>query len=610
MATNPAKPKQKGEISVTTEHIFPIIKRWLYSDKEIFLREIVSNASDAIVKLQRLISLAQTDVTETDFRIDVVLDKEAGTLSVSDNGIGMSAQEIDRYINQIALSGALEFIEQYEGESPGGIIGHFGLGFYSAFMVSDRVEIETKSYTDAPAVLWSCDEAGKFTAKPSERSARGTTVTLHLSEDERGYLEKATVLRILQKYCGFLATPIYLSVSGEAPAKGEEEAPVNDTDPLWQRKPQDCKPEEYTAFYHKLFGYDTEPLFYVHINADYPLNFKGILYFPRLKNEFQSMEGEVKLYYNRVFVADNISEVVPEYLLSLKGVLDCPELPLNVSRSFLQSSPYVSKVSAHIQKKVCDKICSLYETERETYEGFCRDLKPFLEYGSMKDEKFFSRVRAAILYPTAKGGYLSVEEYPKGSADKTVYYTTDPARQASYIALLQEQSHEVLVFDSLLDTQFISFLEQRDKDLHFVRVDSDLSALKDEGEAQEDEALRKLFSAVLPDKTQLCFARLKNQKTPAVLTSSEQARRLADLMKLYRLQGGEDALPQPENEETLTLNLACPAMEKLAAVPDEARRKQLAAQVYYTALIAARSPSQEELSAFQENNLALLEALS
>ncbi|MBR6530466.1 MAG: molecular chaperone HtpG, partial [Clostridia bacterium] len=446
---------QQGEISVTTQHIFPIIKRWLYSDKDIFLREIVSNASDAITKLARLSSLGEAETAETG-RIEVVLNKAERTLTVRDNGIGMTADEVERYLNQIALSGALEFIEKYEGEGGGadGIIGHFGLGFYSAFMVAGKVEVLTRSYTNAPAVHWICTDAGAFEMGEGEREGVGTDVILHVTEEESAYLEREKCLAILEKYCSFLAYPIYLSVVGEE--NGEEKS-VNDTEPLWMKPSAEVSEDEYRAFYHKLFGYNSEPLFWVHINADYPLNFKGILYFPRLGHKFESMEGEVKLFYNRVFVADNISEVVPEYLLALKGVLDCPELPLNVSRSFLQNSPYVSKLSAHIAKKVADKLMELFRSDRARFEGFSEDLRPFLEYGAIKDNKFFTRIRACLLFADTEGQYLSMEEYLEGKESKKVYYTTDPVRQAQYVKLIEGEGERGLVLREVLDAPYISF---------------------------------------------------------------------------------------------------------------------------------------------------------
>lgn len=601
-----SQTKNNGSISVTTEHIFPIIKRWLYSDKEIFLREIVSNASDAIVKFQRLVSLGEAKTQEGSFRIDVELNEANKTILVSDNGIGMTRDEVDRYLNQIALSGALEFLEKYEGEnaSESGIIGHFGLGFYSAFMVADTVEVFTKSYTDAPGVTWSCNELGAYTFKEGGKDERGTTVVLHLSEEDAGeYLKEARIRAILEKYCSFLAYPVYFRVAGKEEA---DPKPVNETEPLWQKKASDLSDEDYKNFYYKLFGYDSEPLFWIHLNADYPLNFRGVLYFPRLAHEFQSMEGEVKLYYNRVFVADNVSEIIPEYLLSLKGVLDCPELPLNVSRSFLQNSAYVSKLSAHISKKVCDKITDLAKNDRESYERFYPDLKPFLEYGSMKDEKFLERLKDVMLYPTTDKTFVTLNEYLQSSPERVVYYTTDPTRQSQFVSLYKEQNKTVCVLESLIDTQYIAFVEAKEKDLKFMRVDSGAGALSETGEEDAPEALRDVFNGLLPEGVQLKVSRLKNQTTAAVLTCPEDSRRMADFMKLYRMSGGDESASVPKNE-TLILNLNCPVCEKLAGVSEKETRVRLAKQIYYTALMAARTPEKEELEAFLQNNLDLME---
>ena len=410
--------RRSGGISVETAHIFPIIKKWLYSEKDIFLRELVSNAADAVTKHKRLVSLGEIEDGEESYRITVTVDKTAGTLTVSDNGIGMTEDEVTRYLGNIALSGALDFINKYEGEQEktasagsAGIIGHFGLGFYSAFMVADSIEVITRSYQGGETVRWVCSADGsyEFTDAPYTLH-RGTDIILHVTEEESEYLGAYKLQDMLDKYCSFMPTEIYFVNADEANADGEdtdgdstdeaktpaEPTPINDVMPLWQKSPSECTEEEYKDFYRKVFRDYREPLFHIHINADYPLNFKGILYFPRLNNEYESMEGQVKLYYNQVFVADNIKEVIPEYLLMLKGVLDCPELPLNVSRSYLQNNTYVSKVSAHIVKKVCDKLNSLCLNERETYEGVWDSIKTFVEYACMRDRKFYDRVSESL----------------------------------------------------------------------------------------------------------------------------------------------------------------------------------------------------------------------
>ncbi len=594
---------KKGGITVETEHIFPIIKRWLYSDKEIFLRELVSNACDAITKMKRLVSLGEAE-SDGVYRIDVKVNEEEKTLTISDNGLGMSEEEIDRYINQIALSGALEFIQKYEGENEdSGIIGHFGLGFYSAFMVADRVEIVSKSFTVAPAVRWSCNELGEYEMGAADRAERGTDIILHVTDEEADFLKKETLTRILDKYCAFMPIEIYLN---------GEEKPVNDTTPLWLKNPSDCTAEEYSDFYKKLFADWQEPLFYIHINADYPLNFKGILYFPKPSHEYSNMEGQVKLYYNQVFVADNIKEVIPEYLMTLRGVLDCPELPLNVSRSYLQNSGYVSKISAHIIKKVADKINSLFNTEREKYEEIWDDLKPFVEYGCMRDKKFLDKVKGSVIYKTVEDKYVTLSEYTEKNTKESgkVFYATDKTQQSRYIALLKEEDIDVLLLDSIIDSQFITHLEQENSDIKFVRCDSDVvSALKSENESVENEILKELFrEAVDKEKTEIEFASLKNEKTPAMITLSEQERRFADMMKLY--SRGE-AMPGMDNMgEKLIVNIKNPLIEKISSMlgdPDKRETaKLLAKQVYMLALVSQRTLTANELEAFVNNNVDIL----
>lgn len=593
---------KKGGISVETEHIFPIIKRWLYSDKEIFLRELVSNASDAITKMKRLVSLSEATDDGKGYKIEVIINETDKTLTVRDNGIGMTEDEVERYINQIALSGALEFIEKYEKESDNsGIIGHFGLGFYSAFMVADKVEIITKSFTDAPAVHWSCNELGEFEMETSSRAERGTDIILHVTEEEKDFLKKETVTSILDKYCAFMPTEIYL---------GGEEKPINDTNPLWLKNPSDCKPEDYNEFYRKVFLDFQEPLFYIHINADYPLNFKGILFFPRPSHEYSNMEGQVKLFYNQVFVADNIKEVIPEYLLTLRGVLDCPELPLNVSRSYLQNSGYVSKISAHIVKKVADKINSLFNTERESYEKMWDDLKPFVEYGCMRDKKFLDKVKDAVIYKKTDGAYVTLKEYTEKNTKEAgkVFYANDKVQQSRYISLFKEEGIDVLLLDAIIDSQFITHLEAENKDIKFIRCDSDIaSSLKSEGEESENEVLKELFKeAIGKENTEVAFTSLKNEGTPAMITLDEQNRRFSDMMKLYRM--GD--MPMQDVPEKLVVNTKNPLIEKISSMLGDValkdKAKSLARQVYMLALISQRTLTEEELEKFVENTTDLL----
>lgn len=609
--------KQTGGISVNTENIFPVIKKWLYSEKDIFLRELVSNATDAITKLKRLQSLGETPETEEPFRVDVVLDKTAKTLTVEDNGIGMTEEELKKYICSIALSGAVDFIQKYESSEDGeksGIIGHFGLGFYSAFMVSDRVEIFTRSYSGAPAVHWSCDGDGAYELEAGEREKRGTEVVLHIADDETEYLDSGKIREMLRKYCSFMPVEIYFD-DGSEKKEGEKEEPVNDTTPLWQKNPADCTDEEYKDFYQKVFADYREPLFWIHINADYPLNFKGILYFPRLATNYDSLEGQVKLYYNQVFVADNIKEVIPEYLLMLKGVLDCPELPLNVSRSYLQTNTYVAKVSAHIVKKVADKLKSLCRDERERYEKVFDDIKTFVEYACIRDGKFYDRVKESLLLKLTDGTHVTIDEYldkAKETHENKVYYTTDPSVQAQYIALYRAEGIDVAHFDSLVDTQFAACVESHREGVKFIRVDADLSSLSKGENAEENETLRTLFRKVSGnEKLNVKFEALKNAAIPAVLNVSEESRRMEDMMKMYRMSGGADFGESFPLDMTLVLNTASPLISKLAAMDgnDAAGAENYASYIYRLSLLSLRKFTSEEMEKFLKDSYKMLDEL-
>lgn len=609
---------EKGGISVETAHIFPIIKRWLYSEKDIFLREIVSNAADAITKMKRLCSLGQAECSD-DYKITVRVDKTAGTLTVEDNGIGMSADELRRYICQIALSGALEFIQKYEGgnednKENSGIIGHFGLGFYSSFMVADRVEIDTLSYAGGAPVHWSCTDDGSYEISPSERTSRGTAVIMHIAEDEAEYLDAAKVRSMLEKYCAFMPYEIYLESEDDKEGKEGADKPVNDTTPLWLKKPSECTEEEYREFYHKVFSDFNDPLFSIHINADYPLNFKGILYFPKLRSEYDSLEGQVKLYYNQVFVADNVKEIMPEYLIMLRGVIDCPELPLNVSRSYLQNNAYVSKVSAHIVKKVCDKLTGMFNTDREAYEKLWGDLKVFVEYACLRDRKFYDRVKSALLLPLTSGGFRTVDEYleaAKAKHENTVYYATDKAAQAQYISMFESEGIEVALLDKVLDTQYINVIEG-DRSIKFVRIDADVAdALKGDGEKYESKALEELFKKVSgSDRLTVRCEALRDESIPALLNISEQTRRMDDMMRMYRMSGGEDGGMSMPLDATLVLNSNSKLIRALgdaAEAGENEHNERVAKQVYTLALLAQRQLSAEELKSFLSGSFALLE---
>ncbi len=627
---------ERGGISVETAHIFPIIKRWLYSEKDIFLREIVSNAADAITKMKRLCSLGQAECSD-DYKITVSIDKTAGTLTVEDNGIGMTADELRRYICQIALSGALEFIQKYEGEGEdgkdsSGIIGHFGLGFYSSFMVADRVEIDTLSYSGGEAVHWNCVDDGSYEISPSERTQRGTAVIMHIAEDETEYLNEPRIREMLEKYCAFMPYEIYLEAEGENKHDSEDAGedkpaeapkPVNDTTPLWLKRPSDCTPEEYKEFYHKVFSDFNDPLFSIHINADYPLNFKGILYFPKLRSEYDTLEGQVKLYYNQVFVADNVKELVPEYLVMLRGVLDCPELPLNVSRSYLQNNTYVSRVSAHIVKKIADKVNSLCNTEREEYNKIWSDIRIFIEYAAVRDRKFFDRVKNSVLLHLTDGSCVTVDEYfgiagedASAEADKaepteirTIYYTNDPAQQSQYISLYTSQGLRVAVLDHMVDQQFIQTAESVYDKVRFVRVDADVSGLTTGDNAAENADLTALFRRVTGnEKLEVRYEAFKDSETPALLNLNEDQRRMDDFMKAYAFMTKSDAAA-PMAAQSLILNTASPLYAHLAETVEAGateRAEFMAGYIWRLSLMAHRRLEAEELNAFLADSYRLL----
>lgn len=608
----------RGGISVETQHIFPIIKKWLYSDKDIFLREIVSNASDATIKLKRLNSLGEITLSEDDtLKITVTLDKDEGTITVTDNGIGMTADELQKYICSIALSGALDFIEKYEGgDSSNGIIGHFGLGFYSSFMVSDTVEVDTLSYTGGDAVHFSCNEIGEYEITASDRKERGTSVIMHISDAEKEYLESSKLISILNKYCAFMPVEITFE-------DGENDAiKINDTEPLWCKTSSEISDDEYNNFYHKLFSDFDEPLFSIHINADYPLNFKGILYFPRIKNEAQSLEGEVKLFYNQVFVADNIKEVLPEYLLMLRGALDCPELPLNVSRSYLQDNAYIKKIGQHIVKKVADKLNSLINNDREKYEKVYDDIRVFIEYACLRERKFYDRVKDSLLLRlvgdnNTPAKSVTIDEYlaeATGKHEGKIYYTNDIGQQAQTISLFREEGVEVAVFDLVMDSQYLAALEHYRSDIKFIRVDAGVTdIIKEEfpSEAPEltDNVIEMFKKVSSEDNLTVNIEALKNEEVPAILSVSEESRRMQDMMKLYAL-GGDNVGAFPL-EYTLTLNSSSSLCPKLISmINDNSPQCELfASYIYKLALISHRKLSADELNDFLANCYKILELI-
>ena len=613
---------EKGSVSIEAQNIMPVIKRWLYSDKDIFLREVVSNGCDAITKY-RMLHLG----TEEDMRVTVTVDKEKGEIRIADTGIGMTDEEVRRYINQVAFSSAEEFLKNYQGEKgeeKADIIGHFGLGFYSVFMVSDRVEIDTLSYQpDAKPVHWESVDGMNFEMTEGTRTVHGTTITLHISEEEKEFLELYRVREVLNRYCGYMNAPIYLEdanakpVEHEVPVEGEKnedgsqkmqkvtEAPkpslINEVAPLWLKKPSDCTEEEYKSFYHRMFTDFEDPLFWIHLNMDYPFNLKGILYFPKIRQDFGTHEGQIKLFSGQVFVADNIKEVIPEFLLLLKGVIDCPDLPLNVSRSFLQNDGYVRKISAYITKKVADKLTELFTSQRETYQGYWNDIAPFIKYGCMKDQKFFDSVKKVLLLKTTDDSYLTFEEYKtrnEAKAPKKVFYTNDPKRQAASVAMYTQRGIDVAVMDSLIDVNFMSFMEYSggEDSVTFARVDADVSGLtedSDEGKDLSAEDLEKLFRKALgKEDLAVKLESLANPDMIAMVTEDEQSRRFKEMSRLY----GEK-FPMPDRF-TLVLNRRNPTVRTLATREEGEVTDLLCKQIYDLARMSAQPLESEEITEF------------
>lgn len=634
---------ESGNISIQTENIFPIIKKWLYSEKDIFIREIVSNANDAIIKLKKLTSIGEAEVGEdNNYYIKVIVNKDDKTIRVIDNGIGMTDEEVKKYINQIAFSGAVDFLEKYKDKTDEGsqIIGHFGLGFYSAFMVSEKVTIDTLSWQKgAAAVKWTSTGGTEFEMDTSDRTERGTTVTLYLMEDAFEFLDYYKMSEILEKYCSFLPIELYLEdgakkeepksekKDGEAQTeevKEEEKKPkpINDIHPLWQKAPKDCTEEEYKEFYKKVFHDFNDPLFWIHLNMDYPFNLKGILYFPKLKHEFETIEGQIKLYYNQVFVADNIKEVIPEFLMLLKGVIDCPDLPLNVSRSFLQNDGYVAKISSHITKKVADKLTSLYENERDNYNKYWNDINPFVKYGCIREEKFYDRVKDIVIYKTTNGDYVTLKEYLERNSEKhkgKVFYVTDEKQQSQYIRIFKDHGMEAVILNTMIDSHFIQFLESKESDVKFSRIDADLSdSLKDKDAATADadttQKLEKLFKeAVGNDKLKIQVEALKAVETPGMILLSEYSRRMQDLSRIYGMNGADMSSMFPE-EQTFVLNSGNSLIKAIVKMADDEAKKEdanlICKHVYDLAMMSHKQLEPENMTRFIERSNLILSRLA
>lgn len=610
---------KKGNISIHTENIFPIIKKWLYSDKDIFIRELISNGCDAINKYKKLVSLGEIGSNkDQEYKITVTIDKENSALIFEDNGIGMTEEEVQKYINQVAFSGAEDFVNKYKDKisEESDIIGHFGLGFYSAFMVAKKVQIDTLSYKENnDAIRWISEGQTEYEIGLSDtRKTRGTTITLFLDDDSKEFLEEYTVRSTIDKYCSFLPVDIYLEVSDKE-EKEEDIKPINDTQPLWLKSPKDCTDEEYKEFYKKVFKTFDEPLFWIHLNVDYPFNLKGILYFPKLKNEFELIEGKVKLYNNQVFVADNIKEVIPEFLLLLKGVIDCPDLPLNVSRSFLQNDKDVSKISKHIVKKVADKLKSLYKNEKENYEKFWDDIQVFIKFGCLKDEGFYDKIKDIILFKTINNEYVTLNEYLEKCKEKhenKVFYVSDEEQQSQYIKLFKDYDLDAVILDSSIDNHFVSFIEFKNQGVTFNRIDADLSDVlkdkKDDENKEEKTAIENLFKDLVKDKVKAYSVEsLKSEDTTAIILVSEQSRRMAEMKSQF---AGMDFGMSFEEEKTLVINDNSPIIKKLVNLKDDESKKEelslICNQIVDIALLANKELDAKELDEFIKRNNKLM----
>ena len=665
-----------GNLSINSDNIFPIIKKWMYSDHDIFVRELISNACDAITKLKKLDGAGEYTLPEGyKPRIDVIVDDKEKTLKFIDNGIGMTADEVEEYITQIAFSGATEFLEKYKDKTDQDqIIGHFGLGFYSAFMVADQVNIDTLSFQEgAKPVHWECDGSTEYDMGEGDRTQTGTEITLYLNEDCHEFSNVYRVREVLEKYCSFMPVEIYLSRHAEEPEteiidekdlreddqvierihtdakteekendKGEKETVevspardevkirkrpelVNDIHPLWAKHPNECTEEEYKEFYRKVFLDYKEPLFWIHLNMDYPFNLKGILYFPRINTEYDSIEGTIKLYNNQVFIADNIKEVIPEYLMLLKGVIDCPDLPLNVSRSALQNDGFVKKISDYISKKVADKLSGMCKTNRENYEKYWDDINPFIKFGCIKDAKFSEKMMDYVLYKNIDDKYLTLEDCvkenqkPEEKAEEekpaedaqekkeesekekvTIYYVTDPVQQSQYINMFRSQKMDAVILRHNIDTAFITHVERVKENVKFQRIDADLTEdLKEDGADLEEEkkALESLFRKALNnEKLEVRVENLRDEKVSAMVTLSEESRRMEEMMKMYGM-GGMDASAFG-GQQTLVLNAKHPLVQYIYSHQDGEKVTMFCKQLYDLAMISHKPLSPEEMTAF------------
>ena len=608
---------KEGNIKISSENMMPIIKKWLYSDKDIFLREIVANGIDAITKFKKLVSVgsAQENADE-EYCIKISVDKDAKTLSVEDNGIGMTEEEVEKYITQIAFSGASDFLAKYEKAGGDGIIGHFGLGFYSAYMVSGNVEIYTKSYNGSAGVHWQSDGDKKYTIEECDRSERGTKIVMHILDEEKEFLEESKIRELVNKYCSFMPYNIYVGYKGDGKDK-----PLNTTVPLYTKQAKDCKDEEYKEFYTNTFFDFNQPIFWVHLDMDYPFRLKGILYFPKVKNKVELERGKVKLYCNQVFIADNIKEVIPEFLMLLNGVIDCPDIPLNVSRSFLQNDRQVQRISKYITRKVADKLVALFNNDRKKYEECWGDLANFIKFGCIKDEDFYQRVKDIIIYKDINGQYKNVNEFlglpaeeqsgdesadsPSDDKDKqskpaTIYYVSDEQQQAQYIKMFKDAGLNAIICDNFIDPHFVSYLEYKAPDkLKFMRIDADIAGALKGDDVAEDSVLIDIFkNAIADDKLTIKTQALKNSAVPAVINVDEYMRRYSEMGSFYGMSDGDVA-------KTMIINVTNPVVAKLKELDDQ-KQKFVAGYIYSLALLAYKKLTPEEFEKFISENLTLL----
>lgn len=647
---------EKGNLSINSENFLPIIKKWLYTDKDIFVRELVSNGCDAVTKLKKLMGMGEAPSVKDDekFAVNVVLDKENKTIKIIDNGIGMTADEVKKYINQIAFSGATDFLSKYEEKSDeeNDIIGHFGLGFYSAFMVAEKVEIDTLSYIEGlEAAKWICEGGIDYEMEKGERTERGTTITLYIGDDGEEFLNEGTLYTTLKKYCSFMPVPIYIdTISNKEDEKEEEKSnvihttpeeaekiaetgkiedeeekepvPLNDVNPLWLRQPKECTDEDYKKFYHDVFMDMNDPLFWIHLNMDYPFRLKGILYFPKIVNEMDAMDGQIKLYSNQVYIADNIKEVVPEFLLLLKGVIDCPDLPLNVSRSALQNDGYAGKMSSYITKKVADKLNSMFKNERkETYEKFWDDISVFIKYGCMREEKLYDKIKDSLLFKTTDDIYVTLNEYLEECKDKhenKMFYFTDKNQQIQYINLFKENDLVAVDLSTAIDKPFVSFLEYKNNGIKLQRIDADISDVLKNDEVTSDELnteVQNLFRGILgKEKLNVKMEGLKAENVSAMILLSEESRRIQEMKEAYaKDEMMSKMFGNIEAEETLVLNSSNKLIKLLVNLKGREDRKEdtelVAKQIYDLALMGHKTLSPEEMTAFIDRSNKILEKL-